>query len=106
VLPHGSLLLTETEGCNHYSWYLRIAAPYRGLPRCFPAYHIDDHAPVSTSHSTLRQFAGLCLLIFGALAGWEYLGRNHQRVPLLFAGLAADSAMGGRLGRAVSSPSS
>jgi hypothetical protein len=51
--------------------------------------YIDDHAPVSTSNSTLRQFAGLCLLIFGGLAVWEYVGRDHQRLALLFAGLAA-----------------
>ena len=57
--------------------------------------HIDDHAPVSTSHNTLRQFAGLCLLIFGGLAGWEYVGRDHQRVALLFAGLAVVLGWGG-----------
>ena len=68
--------------------------------------HIDDHAPVSTSTSTLRQFAGLCLLIFGGLAGWEYVGRDHQRLALLFAGLAAYSAVGAWLGRVSSGPSS
>ena len=57
--------------------------------------HIDDHAPVSTSTSTLRQFAGLCLLIFGGLAGWEYVGRDHQRLALLFAGLAVVLGCGG-----------
>ena len=57
--------------------------------------HIDDHAPVSTSTSTLRQFAGLCLLIFGGLAVWEYVGRDHQRLALLFAGLAAVLGCGG-----------
>jgi hypothetical protein len=57
--------------------------------------HIDDHAPVSTSPSTLRQFAGLCLLIFGGLAGWEYFGRDHQRQALLLAGLAAVLGCGG-----------
>ena len=57
--------------------------------------HIDVQAPVSTSHSTLRQFAGLCLLIFGGLAGWEYVGRDHQSVALLFAGLAVVLGGGG-----------
>ena len=56
---------------------------------------IDDHASVSTSDSVLRQFAGLCLLIFGALAGWQYLGREHQRLALIFAGLAAVLGVGG-----------
>jgi hypothetical protein len=56
---------------------------------------IDDHAPVSTSNSTLRQFAGLCLLIFGGLAGWEYFGRNQQHLTLLFAGLATVLGFGG-----------
>jgi hypothetical protein len=49
--------------------------------------HIDDHAAVSTSNKILRQFAGLCLLIFGGLAAWEYVGRDHQRLALLFGGL-------------------
>ena len=57
--------------------------------------HIEDHVPVSTSNSTLRQFAGLCLLIFGGLAVWKYVGRDHQRVALLFAGLAAVLGCGG-----------
>jgi hypothetical protein len=57
--------------------------------------HIDDHAPMSTSNSTLRQFAGLCLLIFGGLAGWEYFGWDHQRLALIFAGLAAVLGLGG-----------
>ena len=68
--------------------------------------HIDDHAPVSTSTSTLRQFAGLCLLIFGGLAGWEYVRRDHQRLALLFAGLAAVLGCGAWLGRVASGPSS
>ena len=57
--------------------------------------HLDDHAPVSTSNNTMRQFAGLCLLIFGGLAVWEYVGRDHQRVALLFAGLALVLGCGG-----------
>jgi Saxitoxin biosynthesis operon protein SxtJ len=57
--------------------------------------HIDDHAPVSTSHSTLRQFAALCLLIFGGLACWEYFRYNQWRLPLIFAGLAAVLGFGG-----------
>jgi hypothetical protein len=59
--------------------------------------HLDEHAPVSTSHHTLRQFAGLCLLIFGGLAGWEYFGHNQWRLPLIFAGLAAALGLGGLL---------
>lgn len=55
----------------------------------------DDHVPVSTSNKTLRQFAGLCLLIFGVLAAWEYLGQDHQRLALLFAGLAMVLGCGG-----------
>ena len=57
--------------------------------------HIDDDAPVSTSNKTLRQFAGLCLLIFGGLAGWEYFGRHQQSLALLFAGLAIVLGCGG-----------
>jgi saxitoxin biosynthesis operon SxtJ-like protein len=57
--------------------------------------HIDDHAPVSISHSTLRQFAGLCLLIFSGLTGWQYFGYNQQRLALIFAGLAAVLGFGG-----------
>ena len=57
--------------------------------------HIDDHAAVSTSNNILRQFAGLCLLIFGGLAGWEYVWRDHQRLALLFAGLALVLGCGG-----------
>jgi hypothetical protein len=57
--------------------------------------HIDDHAPVSTSHSTLQQFAGLCLLIFGGLACWKYFGRDQQSWALVFAGLAAVLGIGG-----------
>jgi hypothetical protein len=57
--------------------------------------HIDDYTPVSTSPGTLRQFAGLCLLIFGAMAYWQYFGRAHQPLALVFAGLAAVLGCGG-----------
>ena len=57
--------------------------------------HIDDHAPVSTSNKTLRQFAGLCLLIFGGLAVWQYVWLDHQRLALVFAGLALVLGCGG-----------
>jgi Saxitoxin biosynthesis operon protein SxtJ len=36
----------------------------------------------------LRQFAGLCLLIFGAMAIWEILGRGRTGVGVFFAILA------------------
>ena len=56
--------------------------------------HIDDHAPVSTSTSTLRQFAGLCLLIFGGLAvGIRRAGPPASGAAL--AGLAAVLGCGG-----------
>jgi len=57
--------------------------------------YIDDQAPVSTSPSTLRQFAGLCCLMFGGLACWEYVGRNQQHLALIFAGLATVLGFGG-----------
>lgn len=48
---------------------------------------IDEDAPTWTN-TTLRQFAALCLLTFGTLAVWEYVGRADQRMVVLFAGLA------------------
>jgi hypothetical protein len=57
--------------------------------------HIDDQTPVSTAPSTLRQFAGLCLLIFGGWACWAYFGQNQPSWALLFAGLAAVLGCGG-----------
>lgn len=36
----------------------------------------------------LRQFAGLCLLIFGAMAIWEILGRGRTKLGVVFAILA------------------
>ena len=56
---------------------------------------IDHQAPISTSSKTLRQFAGLCLLTFGGVAGWEYAAPDHRRVALLFAGLAIVLGCGG-----------
>ena len=40
------------------------------------------------ARKTLRQFAGLCLVVFGAMALWEAFGRGHTRVASIFALLA------------------
>src|SRR5690348_7086669 len=42
----------------------------------------------SPSRRTLRQFAGLWMLFFGGLAGWQGLVRGHWVAALVLAGLA------------------
>jgi Saxitoxin biosynthesis operon protein SxtJ len=52
---------------------------------------IDPHIPeasVDTTNRTLRQFAGLCVLAFGGLAGWQGLVQDHAILAMIFAGLA------------------
>ena len=56
--------------------------------------YLEDHASFSTSRSTLRQFAAICLVIFSALAVSEYW-KNHQVLALICAGLAAMLGFGG-----------
>ena len=45
--------------------------------------------PLSPDETTLRRFAGLCLLAFGGLAGYEYLIRGRVAVAAVLAVLAA-----------------
>ena len=44
--------------------------------------------PLHPSPRTLRQFAGLWILFFGTLAGWELLIRNRQAVSLALVALS------------------
>ena len=56
--------------------------------------YLEDHSSVSTSRSTLWQFAAICLVIFGALALSEYY-KNHQGRAVTFAALAVFLGFGG-----------
>lgn len=52
---------------------------------------IDPALPEETAHvdaRMLRQFAGLWLVVFSALAAWQYAG-GHPTRALVFGGLAA-----------------
>ena len=44
--------------------------------------------PFDPPRKTLRQFAALCLVIFGSMALWEALVRGHSRVAAILAFLA------------------
>jgi hypothetical protein len=44
--------------------------------------------PFDPPRATLRQFAGLCLVIFGGMALWEALVRGHTGLASIFAFLA------------------
>ena len=44
--------------------------------------------PFDPPRTTLRQFAGLCLVVFGGMALWEALVRGHTRSRLILASLA------------------
>lgn len=44
--------------------------------------------PLNPSPRTLRQFAGMWILFFGALGGWELWFRNRQAVSLSLIALA------------------
>jgi hypothetical protein len=44
--------------------------------------------PTRPSEKMLRQFAGLWLLFFGGLAGWQWLGRDRPLIALAVASLA------------------
>jgi multisubunit Na+/H+ antiporter MnhG subunit len=39
--------------------------------------------PFNPSHTTLRQFAGLCLIVFGGMALWESVGKGRVELALL-----------------------
>jgi hypothetical protein len=56
---------------------------------------IDDARPDWNSTRTLRQFALLCLLIFGGLALSEYFRHKQQGLALFFGGLAGVLGFGG-----------
>ena len=53
---------------------------------------IDPQLPEETSavtRQTLRQFAALCVLFFGGLAGWHGLVRHHISLAVILAGLGS-----------------
>jgi hypothetical protein len=59
---------------------------------------IDPHfaeAPARATDRTLRQFAGLWVVVFAALACWQYLGRGHQTAATLLAVLAVGVGLPG-----------
>ncbi|MEX0641314.1 MAG: SxtJ family membrane protein [Pirellulales bacterium] len=49
---------------------------------------VTDSHDLKITPRLLRQFAGLWLAIFLALAAWEYLGRDHTTSAAVFAVLA------------------
>lgn len=57
--------------------------------------HLDEESSVSTSDSTLRQFAALCLLFFGGIAAWQYFVRERETLGLILAGVAVVLGLGG-----------
>jgi hypothetical protein len=48
---------------------------------------VTDHS-LNITPRMLRQFAGLWLVVFAALAAWEYWGRGHQTSAFVLAALA------------------
>jgi hypothetical protein len=48
----------------------------------------SGHATFAVSTRMLRQFAGLCLVIFGGMALWQWLGRGHVVPAAIFGALA------------------
>src|SRR5262245_56502437 len=56
---------------------------------------IADSKPDWNSSRTLRQFALLCLLIFGSLALSAYYWHKQQRLALIFAVLSVVLGVGG-----------
>jgi hypothetical protein len=48
---------------------------------------VSDH-DLTITPRMLRQFAGLWLAFFAALAAWQYWGRGHQTSGIVFAGRA------------------
>jgi polyferredoxin len=49
---------------------------------------VTDRHDLNVTPRMLRQFAGLWLLFFAALAAWEYFGRGHTTSAAVFAALA------------------
>lgn len=50
---------------------------------------LRDDAPVATTDTVLRQFAGLWILFFGGLACWQGLWHDRTTLGAVCAGLAA-----------------
>jgi hypothetical protein len=48
---------------------------------------VSDH-DLKITPRMLRQFAGMWLVFFAALAAWQYWGRGHQTSAIVFAALA------------------
>ncbi len=44
--------------------------------------------PLRPSDRALRQFAGLCLAVFGGMAAWQYFVRHNPVAAAILAGLA------------------
>jgi Saxitoxin biosynthesis operon protein SxtJ len=44
--------------------------------------------PLNPSHRMLRQFAALWILFFGAVAGWQWLARDHRTAAIVYAAAA------------------
>jgi hypothetical protein len=57
--------------------------------------HLADENSIVTTPGILRQFAGLCLLFFGGLAGWQYFRHNRLVAALICIGLAVVLGLGG-----------
>jgi hypothetical protein len=57
--------------------------------------YVQDHPGFSTSPATLRQFAALLLVIFGAMGVWEYFWNNQQTAALMWTVLAGVLGFGG-----------
>ncbi len=53
--------------------------------------------PFHPTRTQLRQFAGLCLLFFGALASWQWFRYENSVAALIFTGLALVLGVGGLL---------
>jgi hypothetical protein len=51
--------------------------------------------PLDPSPRMLRQFGGLCLVVFGGLAAWEWLGRGRPAWAVVFGLLAVGIGLPG-----------